>query len=51
VMMLRDHAELRQFGPVTNFAITYTATASGSIVGLLVVRAIAPPRVSRWLGA
>ncbi len=51
VMMLRDHAGLRQFGPVANFAITYTATASGSIVALLAVRAIAPPRVIRWLGA
>jgi uncharacterized membrane protein YdjX (TVP38/TMEM64 family) len=50
-MTLRDHAGLRQFGPVANFAITYTATASGSIVALLAVRAIAPPRVIRWLGA
>jgi len=51
VMMLRDHGGLRQFGSVANFTITYTATASGSIVALLVVRAIAPPRMIRWLGA
>ena len=51
VMFLRDHAGLHQFGPVASFAITYAVTASGSIVALLAVRAIAPPRLIRWLGA
>jgi peptidoglycan/LPS O-acetylase OafA/YrhL len=51
VMILRDHAELRQFGAAANFAITYAVTASGSILALLAVRATAPPRVIRWLGA
>ena len=51
VMILRDHAELRQFGSAANFAITYTVTALSSIVALLAVRAIAPPRMIRWLGA
>jgi surface polysaccharide O-acyltransferase-like enzyme len=51
VMMLRDYAELRQFGAVADFAITYAATASGSILALLAVREIAPPRMIRWLGA
>src|SRR5437879_62923 len=51
VMILRDHAGLRQFGSVADFAITYTITASGSIVALLAVRAIAPPRMIRRLGA
>jgi peptidoglycan/LPS O-acetylase OafA/YrhL len=51
VMILRDHAELRQFGSIANFAIAYTVTALGSIVALLAVRAIAPPRMIRWLGA
>src|SRR6202043_842012 len=32
VMALRDHAQLRRFGPAADFAITYAATASGSIV-------------------
>ena len=51
VMVLRDYAELRQFGAVANFAITYIVTASGSILALLAVREIAPPRMIRWLGA
>jgi peptidoglycan/LPS O-acetylase OafA/YrhL len=51
VMILRDHAELRQFGSIANFAIAYTVTALGSIVALFAVRALAPPRMIRWLGA
>jgi peptidoglycan/LPS O-acetylase OafA/YrhL len=51
VMILRDHAGLRQFGSIADFAITYTVTASGSIVALLAVRATAPPRMIRWLGS
>ena len=51
VMSLRDHAALHRFGPVANFAITYAVTALGSIVALLAIRASAPPRVIRWLGA
>jgi peptidoglycan/LPS O-acetylase OafA/YrhL len=51
VMSLRDHAALYRFGPVANFAITYTATALGSIGALLAIRAAAPARLIRWLGA
>jgi surface polysaccharide O-acyltransferase-like enzyme len=51
VMSLRDHAALYRFGPVSNFAITYAVTALGSIVALLAVRAVAPARLIRWLGA
>jgi peptidoglycan/LPS O-acetylase OafA/YrhL len=51
VMIFRDHAGLRQFGSIADFAITYTVTASGSIVALLAVRAAAPQRLIRWLGA
>jgi fucose 4-O-acetylase-like acetyltransferase len=51
VMILRDHVESLQFGPAADFAITYTVTALGSILALLAVRAIAPPRMIRWLGA
>src|ERR1700722_9226221 len=50
VMALRDYAQLRQFGPAADFAITYAVTASGSIVALLAVRALTPPRLCRWLG-
>jgi peptidoglycan/LPS O-acetylase OafA/YrhL len=51
VMILRDHAGLRPFGSLADFAITYTVAASGSIVALLIVRTTAPPRLIRWLGA
>jgi surface polysaccharide O-acyltransferase-like enzyme len=51
VMCLRDHAALYQFGPVANFAITYAVTALGTIGALLAIRAAAPARLIRWLGA
>jgi peptidoglycan/LPS O-acetylase OafA/YrhL len=51
VMLLRDHSGLRQFGAAADFAITYALTASVSILALLAVRALAPPRMIRWLGA
>jgi fucose 4-O-acetylase-like acetyltransferase len=51
VMSLRDHAALYRFGPVANFAITYAVTAVGSIIALLAIRAAAPARLIRWLGA
>jgi peptidoglycan/LPS O-acetylase OafA/YrhL len=51
IMGLRDHAGLRQFGPLANFTITFAATAVSSIVALLVVRALMPRNVTRWLGA
>jgi surface polysaccharide O-acyltransferase-like enzyme len=51
VMLLRDHAGLGSFGPAADFAITYIVTASVSILALLTVREIAPPRLIRWLGA
>jgi surface polysaccharide O-acyltransferase-like enzyme len=51
VMALRDHAALRSLGPIADFAITATLTASGSILALWAVREIAPSRAIRWLGA
>ena len=51
VMSLRDHAGLRQLGPPAAFAITFVVTVSGSVLALLAVREIAPPRFLRWLGA
>jgi hypothetical protein len=50
-MVLRDDAGLMRLGPVADFAITFAVTASGSILALLSVRALAPPRLVRWLGA
>ena len=51
VMILRDHVALHRFGPGISFAITYAVTALGSLVLLLAIRAAAPPRMIRWLGA
>jgi surface polysaccharide O-acyltransferase-like enzyme len=51
VMILRDDAGLNQLGSATDFAVTFTVAASGSILALLIVRAIAPPYLLRWLGA
>lgn len=51
VMILRDHAMLRQLGPAAELAITYAVTASGSIIALLAIRGVVPPRICRWLGA
>jgi hypothetical protein len=50
-MILRDHAALQRFGPIGYFAITFAVASLGSIVALLAIRATAPPRVIRWLGA
>ena len=51
VMALHDHAGLDRFDPATAFVITYAVTAIGSIAALFLIRASAPARLSRWLGA
>jgi surface polysaccharide O-acyltransferase-like enzyme len=51
VMVLRDHASLRGYGAAADFVVTFAVTASASIVALLAVRRLAPPRIVRWLGA
>jgi fucose 4-O-acetylase-like acetyltransferase len=51
VMALRDHADLRQFGPLASSAITFAVTAVSSVLALMAVRALLPRNVSRWLGA
>lgn len=51
VMLLRDHAGLRQFGPAASFAITYGLTVLASVAALGAVRQFSSPRVVRWLGA
>ncbi len=51
VMLLRDHAGLRQFGPAVSFAITFGLTALVSIAALGAVRQFSSARVARWLGA
>jgi surface polysaccharide O-acyltransferase-like enzyme len=50
VMVLRDHAALRQFGPALNSAITYVLTVSSSVLVLLAVRQIVSRPALRWLG-
>ncbi|UZE47494.1 acyltransferase family protein [Rhodopseudomonas sp. P2A-2r] len=51
VMLLRDHTGLRQLGPVADTAVTFTATAALSVIGLLAVRRFIPSRFAHWLGA
>jgi surface polysaccharide O-acyltransferase-like enzyme len=51
VMALRDHAALRQLGPIPGFAIAYGLTVLFSVGGLLAIRQVASPRARRWLGA
>ncbi|WP_245476391.1 acyltransferase [Bradyrhizobium sp. Leo170] len=51
VMLLRDHAGLRQFGSAASFAITFGLTAMVSIAALGAVRQLSSARVARWLGA
>jgi surface polysaccharide O-acyltransferase-like enzyme len=51
VMILRDHAALRQFGPLVDTAVTYTTTTAVVAFALLCVRRFSPPRITRWLGA
>jgi peptidoglycan/LPS O-acetylase OafA/YrhL len=51
VMILRDHAALRQFGPLVDTAITYAVTSVIVILALLFVRRFSTPRLARWLGA
>ena len=51
VMALRDHAGLRQVGPVANAAITSGITIVLSVAALMMVRQVAPRRLQRWLGA
>jgi peptidoglycan/LPS O-acetylase OafA/YrhL len=51
VMWVRDHAGLGSLGAGAGFVLTFTLTASGSILALWAVRQIAPSRVIRWLGA
>jgi fucose 4-O-acetylase-like acetyltransferase len=51
VMILRDHAPVRAFGAGADFVVTFAVTAGASIVALLAVRRLAPPRIVHWLGA
>jgi peptidoglycan/LPS O-acetylase OafA/YrhL len=51
VMLLRDHAGLRQFGPAVSFAVTFGAAAIVSVAALGAVRQFSSARVARWLGA
>jgi surface polysaccharide O-acyltransferase-like enzyme len=51
VMALRDHAGLRQFGPLVNAAVTSGVTIVLSVAVLMTIRQVAPRRLQRWLGA
>jgi peptidoglycan/LPS O-acetylase OafA/YrhL len=51
VMALRDHAALRQVGPLLNAAVTTGITVLLSVAALMAIRQVAPRRLRRWLGA
>ncbi len=51
IMILRDHAGLRDYGAETDFAITFAVTAVLSVAALMAIRMAAPPKLARWLGA
>jgi peptidoglycan/LPS O-acetylase OafA/YrhL len=51
VMLLRDHAPLHALGPAIASITTYIVAASGSIIALIMIRQVAPPRLCHWLGA
>jgi len=51
VMLLRDHAPLRELGSVAASTVTYVATTAGSVLALVMTREFASPRLCRWLGA
>ena len=51
VMLLNDHTSLRQMTPVAASTITFICAAGASILAILIVRALAPAPMGRWLGA
>ncbi len=51
VMALRDHAPLRQIGPLAASVLTFVIAAFGSIAALIIVRQTLPPSIARRLGA
>ena len=51
VMALRDHAGLRALGAPADSAITAAATIAISVIALLAIRRVTPPRISQRLGA
>jgi surface polysaccharide O-acyltransferase-like enzyme len=51
VMLLRDHAGLRQFGPVVDTSVTAIVTATVSVAALWAIRRISQPRIAQLLGA
>ncbi|MGB6080652.1 MAG: acyltransferase [Xanthobacteraceae bacterium] len=51
IMILRDHSPLRNFGLIIDFVVTYLIAVVASVCALRIVRTLASPRVTRWLGA
>lgn len=51
VMLMRDHAPLRELGPAAASLITFAVATIGSVAALTIIREIAPARICRWLGA
>ena len=51
IMLLRDHGLLREAGPATASIATYAAATATSIIALVIVRSVLPPRAAQALGA
>ena len=51
VMALRDHAPLRQLGPLAGSVLTFVTATFSSVAALLVVRQVLPRSIARRLGA
>ena len=51
IMLLRDHGVWLKADSVVASAATYAAAVAASIMALVIVRSVLPPRAAQWLGA
>ncbi len=51
IMLLRDHGGWLSANSVVASATTYAAAVAVSILALVIVRSVLPPRAAQWLGA
>jgi fucose 4-O-acetylase-like acetyltransferase len=51
IMLLRDHASWIKDNNVLASALTYVAAVVASVVALVAIRTLLPPRMAQWLGA
>jgi peptidoglycan/LPS O-acetylase OafA/YrhL len=51
VMLLRDHGGWLNANSFVASATTYAAAVTASILALVIIRSVLPPRAAQWLGA